>query len=417
MLYMCMNCKVFVYDEERGDPKLNLAPGTRVDDIPDSYRCPVCGAIKCCLHQMNGYSAPQRTLDTEAPVEKDLNYYRARARDKLAGLCGVYPVCNGDPDHICAGQKYGAPIGMGGAGQAKNFEGNYRALEQYRLKMRVVKPHHQPEMSTSLFEREITAPVMGAPLSGVKQSMNNAIAEEDFYWGLLKGAEAFGTIGTVGSTSSASEDLGVTVVGKNQGQGIPFFKPQSQDRLIKLFQLAEKLDVIAMGVDLGGAGSTYWDHSNKSVYRKGEDDLKELVDSTDKPVIFKDIMNTEDAVKVVDSGASACYVSNHGGRVLDYGLGVAEVLPDIAEEISGKIPLLADGTVRTGFDVLKILALGANVALIGRPLLQVCVGGGSEAVRMYFEYVMADLTRAMILTGCDTLKDVDMGILDRIEHF
>jgi len=185
----------------------------------------------------------------------------------------------------------------------------------------------------------------------------------------------------------------------------------SQKRLLELFQLAEKLDVIAIGVDLGGAGSTYWDHSDKSVYRKGEDDLKELVDSTDKPVIFKDIMSTEDAVKVVDSGASACYVSNHGGRVLDYGLGVAEVLPDIAEEINGKMPLLADGTVRTGFDVLKVLALGADIALIGRPLLQVCVGGGAEAVKMYFDYVLADFTRAMILTGCDTLHEVDYGYL------
>lgn len=417
MLYMCMNCKVFVYDEERGDPKLNLAPGTRVDDIPDNYRCPVCGAIKCCLHQMNGDSAPQKKLDGREPVEKDLNYYRARGRDMLAGLCGVYPVCDGDPDHTCTGQKYGAPIGMGGAGQAKTFETNYRTLQQYRLKMKVIKAHHEPEMSSSIFGKEITAPVMGAPLSGAKPSLNDAVNEEDLYWGLLKGAQTFGTIGAVGNTPSAPEDLGVTVVGENQGWGIPFFKPQSQDQLIKLFQLAEKMDVIATGVDLGGAGSIYWSASEKRVYRKSEDDLQELVDCTSKPVIFKDIMNTEDAVKVVDSGASACYVSNHGGRVLDCSLGVAEVLPDISEEISGKIPILADGTVRTGFDVLKILALGADVALIGRPLAQVCIGGGSEAVKMYFEYVKDDLRRAMILTGCDTLKDVNMDILNKFEYF
>ncbi len=413
---MCMNCKVFVYDEERGDPKLNLAPGTRVEDIPDNYRCPVCGAIKCCLHQIGG-SAPQKKMDEEVPVKKDLNYYRDGGRDLLAGFCGVYPVCNGDPDHTCTGQKYGAPIGMGGAGQAKTFEANYRALQAYRLKMRVIKAHHQPEISTSLFGKEINIPVMGAPLSGAKPSMNNAISEENLYWGLLKGAEEFGTIGAVGNTSSVPADLGVTIVGKNQGFGIPFFKPQSQDRLIKLFQLAEKLDVIAVGVDLGGAGSTYWDTSEDRVYRKSEDDLQELVDSTTKPVIFKDIMSAEDAAKVVDSGASACYVSNHGGRVLDGSLGVAEVLPDVSEEISGKIPLLADGTVRTGFDVLKILALGADIALIGRPLIQVCVGGGSEAVKMYFDYVTDDLNRAMILTGCDTLEDVDMDILDKINHF
>ncbi|MEN6293778.1 MAG: alpha-hydroxy-acid oxidizing protein [Methanobacterium sp.] len=153
------------------------------------------------------------------------------------------------------------------------------------------------------------------------------------------------------------------------------------------------------------------------VYRKSESDLQELVDCTEKPMIFKGIMSTEDAVKVVDSGASVCYVSNHGGRVLEGGQGVAEVLPDIAREISGKIPIMADGAVRTGFDVLKIIALGADIALIGRTLAQVAIGGGEVAVNMYFKYVKEDLRRAMILTGCDTLKDATMDILTRSEHF
>lgn len=411
-----MNCKIFVYDEERGEPKVNLDPGTKVEDIPDSYRCPVCGALKCCLHPMSENIVPQETAEQgQVSVNKDLNYYRDRGREMLTGTCGVFPVCDGDYDHTCFGQKYGAPIGMGGAGQGKTFSTNYSALQQYRLKMKVIKAHHEPEMSSSIFGNEIVAPVMGAPLSGAKPSLNNAITEEDLYWGLVKGAQDFGTIGAVGNTPSAADDLGITVVGKNNGWGIPFLKPQAQDRLIELFQMAEKLDVIAVGVDLGGAGSTYWGASEKRVYRKGEDDLKELVDCTRKPVIFKDIMSVEDAVKVIDSGASACYVSNHGGRVLDSGQGVAEVLPGIAEEISGKTSIFADGTVRTGFDVLKILALGADVALIGRPLAQVCIGGGAEAVRMYFNYVLDDFRRAMVLTGCNTLKDVDMDILDKLE--
>ena len=121
--------------------------------------------------------------------------------------------------------------------------------------------------------------------------------------------------------------------------------------------------MIAVGVDLEGAGSTYWNASNKPVYRKSEEEITDLVDSTEKPVIFKGIMSIEDAVKVLDSGAGACYISNHGGRVLDGGQGMADVLPEIANEISGKIPIMADGAVRTGFDVLKVLALGADIAL------------------------------------------------------
>jgi len=417
MKYRCMNCKLFVYDEESGDQRINLKPGTKMSDIPDSYRCPVCAAPKSYLQPAgDAVVTPQKVDDGEKAVERDLTYYRRRARELLTRVCGVYPVCDGDPDHLCIGQKYGAPIGLGGAGQAKTFGANYRALQQYRLKMRLIKAHHEPEMSISIFGMELPAPVMGAALSGVKNNMNDAIPEEEFYWGLLKGAQTFGTIGMVGNTPSTPEDLGVTTVGKNQGWGIPFFKPQSQGRLIKLFQLAEKLDVIAIGVDLEGAGSTSWITPEKRVYRKSEDELQELVDCTKKPVIFKGIMSTDDAVKVVDSGANACYVSNHGGRVLDGGQGVAEVLPDIAEEISGMIPVLADGAVRTGFDVLKIRALGADVALIGRPLAQVCIGGGYAAVKLYFDYVKDDLRRAMLLTGCDTLKDANTSILDKLEH-
>ena len=67
-------------------------------------------------------------------METDLTYYRRQAREKLTRICGVYPVCDGDPDHLCTGQKYGAPIGLGGAGQAKTFEANYSALQQYPTK-------------------------------------------------------------------------------------------------------------------------------------------------------------------------------------------------------------------------------------------------------------------------------------------
>ena len=171
------------------------------------------------------------------------------------------------------------------------------------------------------------------------------------------------------------------------------------------------MDVIAVGIDLDGAGSTYWNASNRPVYRKSEEEINELVDSTEKPMIFKGIMSTEDATKVLDSGAGACYVSNHGGRVLDGGQGVADVLPDIAKDINGKIPIMADGAIRTGFDVLKVLALGADIALIGRPLARLSISGGDVAVKMYYKYVKDDLKKAMILTGCDNLEEINMDIL------
>jgi len=413
MKYICTYCNIYAYDDEKGDPKTKIEPGTKVDDFPDSWLCPVCGMPKEYLQEVRDdiFSIKITAYSETQNESKGINYYRSIARKMLPGVCGEYSVCNGQPDRLCSGQKFGESIGFGGAGQGKTFEANYNSLQEYKLKMNIIKEHHEPEMSISIFGKKIAVPFMGASLSGVKTSMNDVIPEDAFYRGLLKGAMKSGSIGLVGNTPYSAYDLGVKIVGENNGWGIPIFKPQSQERLIQLIKLAEEMNVIAVGVDLEGAGSTFWNASNKPVYRKSEKDITELVESTGKPVIFKGIMSKEDAVKVLDSGASACYVSNHGGRVLDGGQGMAEVLPEIADEIKGKIPLLADGAVRTGYDVLKVLALGADVALIGRPLARLSLAGGDVAVKMYYKYVKDDLYRAMILTGCNDLNDVNMNIL------
>jgi hypothetical protein len=248
-------------------------------------------------------------------------------------------------------------------------------------------------------------------MSGTGISMNKALSEEEFQRGIVAGAKKAGTIGLSGNTVDAPDHPGVEIIGENHGWGIPVFKPQSQDRLLTLFRRCEIANVLAIGVDLDGYGSTNWALRGKPLFRKSESDLRELVDSTRKPVIFKGIMTVEDAGRVLDSGAKALDVSNHGGRVMDCGQGVSEVLPKIAEVFKGRITIMADGAVRTGFDVLKLLALGADVALIGRPLAWMSLAGGPEAVAMYLDYVKKDLRMAMIMTSCDTLRDVNRNIL------
>ncbi len=413
MKYICTYCNTYAYDEDKGDPDTNLEPGTRLEDIPESWLCPVCGMPKEYLQEIRDdiFSLKITAYNETQHDTKDLNYYRSIARKMLTGVCGEYSVCDGQPDRTCTGQKFGARIGFGGAGQGKTFEENYNSLQGYKLKMRVIKKHKDPQMAVSIFDKKIAVPFMGASLSGVKSSMNDVVPEDALYRGLLKGAMSSGSIGMVGNTPEGPDDLGVNIVGENHGWGIPIFKPQSQERLLHLIKLAEQMNVIAVGIDLDGAGSTYWNASNRPVYRKSEEEINELVDSTEKPMIFKGIMSAEDATKVLDSGAGACYVSNHGGRVLDGGQGVADVLPDIAKEINGKIPIMADGAIRTGFDVLKVLALGANIALIGRPLARLSISGGDVAVKMYYKYVKDDLKKAMILTGCDNLEEINMDIL------
>ena len=413
--YLCSYCKIFVFDEEKGDKRENLELGIKLEGIKKDWRCHVCGKDKSYLIEINKkeFEEKKEIYDRLYPdkKEKDLPYYRDIAREKLSGICAVNIVCDGNPGRLCMGMKYGKAIGFGGAGQGRTFDNNFKALGKYKLKMRVVKEHKEPNYGTEFLGYKIKMPVMVSSISGVKISMNDVMSEEEFQRGMIEGAKKYGTIGLSGNTVDFPDHPGIDIIKENNGWGIPVFKPQKQEKLLELFKRAEEANCLAMCVDLDGYGSKNWELRGKPVYRKSEKDLKELVDCTKKAVIFKGIMNIEDAGKVVDSGARALDVSNHGGRVLDYGEGVADVLPEIVKEFKGKITIMADGAVRTGFDVLKLLALGADVVLIGRPLARMSLAGGSEAVKMYLEYVEKDLRSGMLMTSCDNLKEINKKIL------
>ena len=122
-------------------------------------------------------------------------------------------------------------------------------------------------------------------------------------------------------------------------------------------------------------------------------------------------MTADQARLAVDAGAGAIVVSNHGGRVLDHAPAAAEVLTEIADAVKGQITILADGGLRSGVDVLKMLALGADAVLIGRPFSIVTVGGGVEGVIAYIDQVKNELLSAMVLTGCADIASIGREIL------
>ncbi|MDD1770887.1 MAG: alpha-hydroxy-acid oxidizing protein [Methanomassiliicoccales archaeon] len=424
MKFLCSFCEIYVYDSEKGDPPAGAPPGVPPERLPDAWRCPVCGRARSFLKAVDEtayqdklakYLRAMASAPSEEEGPHDIDHYRSVARKGLTGICGEYNVCDGGPTRMCHGQKFGAPIGFGGAGQSQTFYENSLALKYYKLKTRLIKEHREPDLGTTFLGRKITAPVLPAPMSGVKNSMAGMISEVEFHRGLLMGAKAFGAFGFTGNTAEEPDTLGVETV-KDVGLGVPVFKPQSQKRLLELFKIADHRSVLAIGVDLDGAGSQTWARVGKPVFRKTEKELRELVESTEKPVMFKGIMSLEDASAAVDAGAKVIGVSNHGGRVMDSGIGVADVLPAIAKEFKGKVEITADGSVRTGFDVLKIRALGANVALMGRPLARMSLAGGFQAVKMYLDYIKSDLRLAMIMTGCDSMDEVGPEILQHVEH-
>jgi isopentenyl diphosphate isomerase/L-lactate dehydrogenase-like FMN-dependent dehydrogenase len=127
--------------------------------------------------------------------------------------------------------------------------------------------------------------------------------------------------------------------------------------------------------------------------------------------ILKGIMTPDEARLAVDCGADAIVVSNHGGRVLDHTPGVAEVLPAVSSAVEGRAVVLADGGVRTGADILKLLALGADAVMIGRPFSVATVGGGREGVAKYVQTLKTQLAQAMVMTGTASVSSVDRSVI------
>ena len=420
--YLCRVCNLYIYDEKKGESKFNHPPNTSFDSLPESFRCPVCNAKKEFFRKLareeedaavKRYKAYLANLQSSKDEKLTLVQVRDRARERMAGICAVNRVCDGEPDRLCIGQTYGFSIGLGGVGKGLSFTANVKSLDSIKLKTRLISKHSDPDMSTNFLGKKISLPVMTSSLSGVKASMGGSISEKEFATYVLQGAKDANSIGWIGNTCDEGQEItGVNAV-KTVGLGIPIFKPQANKRLLELINMAEEADAVAVGVDLDGVGSTNWERVGKPVYRKSVDDIKELVDSTDLPFIVKGIMNPDDALEALAAGVKVIDVSNHGGRALDSTRGVADVLPEIVKVVKGKIAVTAGGGIRTGFDVLKVLALGADAALIGRDIARSAIGGGAEGVALHFEYLKSEIRRGMILTSCNSIDDIDDSIIDK----
>ena len=346
--------------------------------------------------------------------EMTLTKVREEARKKLMGVCGVYKICDGDAMRICQGQSYGRPLGFGGIGSGASFNNNVLALKNLKLKMKTIGNHFEANTTYDFFGRKLSMPIMGASIAGVNSfGGKKVISEKEFCRSVVLGCKDAGTIGWRGDTYTYSldESYGIDAIAEAGGLGVKIVKPREQETIIEFFKKAEKAKSVAVGVDIDGYGSYAMSTHNKLVFKKNIDDLKELVSSTTLPLIVKGIMSVEDARAAKDAGAAAIVVSNHGGRVLDHTPGTVEVLPEIVAELDGKIRILIDGGFRTGYDVLKALALGAESVLIGRDIVRAAVGAGVEGVRIQMEYLQKILAKAMKMADCKDLKEVNKLIL------
>ena len=127
---------------------------------------------------------------------------------------------------------------------------------------------------------------------------------------------------------------------------------------------------------------------------------------TSLPILLKGIVTAEDARKAVEAGVAGVIVSNHGGRQLDYAPATISVLEEIVKAVAGAVPVLVDGGIRRGTDVLKALALGARAVMVGRPVLYGLAARGEAGAKHVIEMLNSELELAMALCGCRSLAEV-----------
>jgi 4-hydroxymandelate oxidase len=143
------------------------------------------------------------------------------------------------------------------------------------------------------------------------------------------------------------------------------------------------------------------------------DDVAWLRSLTDLPILLKGILHPADALKALELGMDGIIVSNHGGRTLDTLPATIDALPAIAKAVAGRVPILLDGGIRRGTDILKALALGAKAVLIGRPYIYGLAAAGAPGVAHVLHILRSELEVAMALTGCRTLADIGPEVLWR----
>ncbi|MDL2234721.1 alpha-hydroxy-acid oxidizing protein [Christensenellaceae bacterium OttesenSCG-928-L17] len=330
----------------------------------------------------------------------DMQTLRAQAKEGMKGFCNLCPVCDG---RACAGKI----PGMGGTLTGSSFMENHRALQAVKLNMRTIHDAWEPDTSFSFAGAALETPIMNGPMASPNNNCG-PIDDYTFVESVVLGTHQAGSLGFIGDPCAAVPFTNGCEALRKAGRGVVIAKPHEKlDAIFARFEQAREAGATGFGMDIDGAGILLLRSLGFRVGPKTKAELKELCAYTpDRSFIVKGVMTVDEAVCCVEAGAGCIVVSNHGGRVLDGLPGVAEVLPAIAREVGKDITILADGSVRSGVDALKLLALGAKGVLVGRPLCWGAYGGGAAGVKLIMDTYTAQLRQAMILTGCRSLSDI-----------
>jgi 4-hydroxymandelate oxidase len=306
----------------------------------------------------------------------------------------------------------------GGAGDERTLAENLRAFDRWVIRPRVLQGRGTPDTSTTILGTRIALPVLVAPWAFQRR------AHPDGELATVRAAARAGTVAVISSTAADRLEE-IAAAATDAWWQLYLYADVGRSAELIRRAAAAGFRAICWTVDLSVIGLRHRDARSgfEVPIGPGQEDLDYEANLTwdhltfirehapGVPVVVKGILTAEDAGLAVEYGADGVVVSNHGGRQLDSSPAGLDALPEVVEAVQGRIPVLMDGGVRRGTDVVKALALGADAVLVGRPSVWGLAAEGEAGVAAVLEIFRAELENAMALAGCGRVEDVTRDLV------
>lgn len=348
------------------------------------------------------YKRISRPHESDREVTRLMNYAECLelTRGKMGNYCKACPECNG---RACKNQM----PGPGAKGIGDTAIRNYDKWKEIRVQMDTLVEKRPIDTSLSLFGKNFQYPFFAGPVGAVNMHYGDSLNDVSYNDILVSSCAEFGIAAFTGDGMDSNVMVAATeAIKKAGGLGIPTVKPWNVEMVREKMALVKDAGAFAAAMDIDAAGLPFLKNFNPPAGSKSVEELREIVEAAGVPFIVKGIMTVKGALKAKEAGAAAIVVSNHGGRVLDQCPATAEVLEEIATAVDGSMKIFVDGGIRSGTDVFKALALGADAVIIARPFVTAVYGGGREGVETYIQKIGSELADTMAMCGVSSISEI-----------
>lgn len=329
----------------------------------------------------------------------------ANAKPEIGKYCKACMVCNG---RACRNQM----PGPGAKGMGDTAVRNFDKWQEIRVQMDTISQNEEVDTSFELWGQSFRYPFFAGPVGAVNLHYGEKYNDQSYNDVMVAACAEAGIAALTGDGLNPDVMKYATdAIKRAGGKGIPTIKPWNIEIIREKMAQVEAAGAFAVAMDIDAAGLPFLKNMTPPAGRKSVEELRQVAESAKVPFIVKGIMTGKGAKKAMEAGVDAIVVSNHGGRVLDQCPATAEVLSDIVEAVQGKVKVFVDGGIRSGVDVFKALALGADGVLICRPFVTAVYGGGKEGVKTYIEKIGTELADTMAMCGANSLKEITKEML------